>query len=550
MQKVWLRVTGRIGDTTDDVDDYPDRVMATGRAFIKPNVDDTYREKVEGPDGYTEISLPSPVPVEIVNGLVTYLGKPFVWLDVPETGWNWNISFADIRIRGEARQMAAFNFDLEPATPTEIANAALPEADPDYYRGVNLADLMQFTAPGTGEPTVQGPRGYTFIDVTTSGSNLVFTLGDPLSTEFEVGPIPALTDAEDAADAAAASALAAAGSQAAASAAAGTAGGHASAAGASATAASGSASAAAGSAATALGYVNAFDLDIGTVTTAATGVPAAASIHGGPPGYIIDLTLPKGDTGLTGPPAPDATTSVKGIIQLAGDLEGTAAAPTVKAGAIDTSKLGADVTPAMQALIDGSASVTSKYTKPGPGIPAGDIASDAVTTVKILNANVTLAKLATDSVDASKIVNGTIMDAEINASAAVALAKLGGKGASFAFVVQGGTRAVNAFGDLLVGMYVMQPFVVDSILYQFGSADASGSSTFKCKKNASDMLTSGQAGITAANQADGTGTDAARTFVPTSNTSFAKGDRFGVETLTVGTTPGKVLIVIVEAHWA
>ncbi|MGE4428793.1 MAG: hypothetical protein AB7G37_20245, partial [Solirubrobacteraceae bacterium] len=64
----------------------------------------------------------------------------------------------------------------------------------------------------------------------------------------------------------------------------------------------------------------------------ATGVPGPAGPQG-PAG----ATGPQGPTGPTGPEgpmgpagtAPDATTTVKGIVQLAGDLGGTAAAPTV-----------------------------------------------------------------------------------------------------------------------------------------------------------------------------------------------------------------------------
>ena len=64
----------------------------------------------------------------------------------------------------------------------------------------------------------------------------------------------------------------------------------------------------------------------------------------------------------------DATTSAKGIVKLAGDLAGTADVPT--------------------------------------------IASNAVTTAKILNANVTDAKLAT-GIDAAKLADGTVSNAEL-----------------------------------------------------------------------------------------------------------------------------------------
>lgn len=98
-------------------------------------------------------------------------------------------------------------------------------------------------------------------------------------------------------------------------------------------AAAASQSAAASSATAAPNAVNSFDLDTGTVTTGAAGSSASASVHGGPPAWTVDLTIPRGDTGATGPAAPDATSSVKGIVKLSGgtpgELGGTADHPRV-----------------------------------------------------------------------------------------------------------------------------------------------------------------------------------------------------------------------------
>jgi hypothetical protein len=55
---------------------------------------------------------------------------------------------------------------------------------------------------------------------------------------------------------------------------------------------------------------------------------------------------------------------------------------------------------------------------------ASDLTSDSVTTIKILDANVTLDKLASNSVDSSKIVNDSIVNADINSAAAIAYSKL------------------------------------------------------------------------------------------------------------------------------
>lgn len=74
-------------------------------------------------------------------------------------------------------------------------------------------------------------------------------------------------------------------------------------------------------------------LTIGTVTTGAAGSSAAATITGTAPNQTLNLTIPTGPQGPTGAGASDATTLAKGSIQLAGDLGGTAALPTVVSGA-------------------------------------------------------------------------------------------------------------------------------------------------------------------------------------------------------------------------
>lgn len=78
------------------------------------------------------------------------------------------------------------------------------------------------------------------------------------------------------------------------------------------------------------------EITIGTVTTGAAGSSASASVTGTPPNQVLSMTIPRGDTGATGPAAPDASTSTKGIVQLAGHLAGTAAAPTLSAAALGT----------------------------------------------------------------------------------------------------------------------------------------------------------------------------------------------------------------------
>lgn len=75
------------------------------------------------------------------------------------------------------------------------------------------------------------------------------------------------------------------------------------------------------------------------MTTGAAGSTASATITGTAPNQTLNLTIPQGQQGPVGAGAPDATTTTKGSIQLAGDLGGTAAAPTVPglAGKANTS---------------------------------------------------------------------------------------------------------------------------------------------------------------------------------------------------------------------
>lgn len=125
-------------------------------------------------------------------------------------------------------------------------------------------------------------------------------------------------------------------------------------------------------------------------------------------------------------------------------------------GGVDTAKLNASIQAQLSSIAGKQASgnyitgTTGDVVASGPGsvtatiqpgvVDTGKIATDAVTTVKILNLNVTTAKLAALSVDTSKlaadsvtgakILNGTIDTAKLNATiqAQLAMAGTGGGG--------------------------------------------------------------------------------------------------------------------------
>ena len=173
------------------------------------------------------------------------------------------------------------------------------------------------------------------------------------------------------------------------------------------------------------------------------------------------------DTQITNA-TPDASTSVKGKIQLGGDLAGTgttAAAPVISNNAITTSKLAdlnvtttkladAAVTTtkiasggnnkvlvtdntgvvawidgtafgavADMTTIEGAGTTASPFKVKDLGIITAKLADNAVTTIKIADANVTTAKIADSNVTTSKIADANVTNTKL-ATDAVTTAKI------------------------------------------------------------------------------------------------------------------------------
>lgn len=118
--------------------------------------------------------------------------------------------------------------------------------------------------------------------------------------------------------------------------------------------------------------------------------------------------------------------------------------------------------------------------------------------------------------------------------------------ADFMLVQVGNTARATGSGDFAVGHYVGRAFTATKVVYQFDTADASGSTTVELRCNGS-QVTSSSVAVSAANQADGTGTDAARTV--TISQSFSVGDRINLQITAVGTTPGKGLRAWIVGTW-
>lgn len=282
--KVVGRFLANIADGPD-INDLPEFVPLVGTITFTAEVPKVLVATAT-PKPATFVQLPDHYVCSLDEfGYITWRGQPGVRLVAPTAvanpnSWTWRVSF-DLSYDGKRVPMDSFSFEVPEYIPGPNP------ADPDTG-SVGLVDLALVSpVPGsTGNAVV---RGVSVNSVGLSGTALVFGLDN--GTFLPPVTVPAITDATNAATAAAASA-----------------------------------SSAAASATAAQNAVNSFDLDIGTVTTVPNGTPAAANVFGGPPAWTLDLTIPAGPTGSG---APDATASVKGILQLAGDLGGTAAAPTV-----------------------------------------------------------------------------------------------------------------------------------------------------------------------------------------------------------------------------
>ncbi|WP_306365427.1 hypothetical protein [Nocardia sp. CC227C] len=384
---VYGKVVGRLlSNVIDgpDVGEIPDFAPLEGRVIFKAAVPKFLVQDADPPATVVPLTHEYYTCVLDSEGFLTWRGKRGVYLAAPVEGtmnpwgWTWQVSF-DLKYLGTPVPIASFSIEVPEYVPG-------PDSEDPDDGSTGLVDLTLVSPVPSdlGTPVV---RGLSVVTVSIDGNDLVFGLDN--GTFLPSVTVPAIEDATNAAAAAASSA-----------------------------------SDAADSATDAQNAVNSFDLDVVNVTTLSPGSPATATVYGGPPAWSVDFGIPQGDTGDPGPAAPDADATTKGILQLAGDLAGTAASPAVADNAITTAKLadgsatvaklGADVTPAMEDLIDNRPSVTSKYTLPGGGLPAADLATDAVTTAKIQD----------DAVTSAKIADGAITDGNVNASAAIAISKL------------------------------------------------------------------------------------------------------------------------------
>ena len=131
---------------------------------------------------------------------------------------------------------------------------------------------------------------------------------------------------------------------------------------------------------------------------------------------------------------PDATASVKGLVQLGGDLAGTSDAPVVAANAVSSAKIAT------------GAVITAKLAD--ANVTSAKIADANVTTAKIADVNVTTAKIADSAVTTAKVANDAITEPKLSASNTPANGQiLSYNGTNFTWV----TASAGGSGDPVMG---------------------------------------------------------------------------------------------------
>jgi hypothetical protein len=496
--KVVGRLLAAVIDSPD-VGTVPDFPPLSGRVTFTANVPKFLVQNADPPATVVPQTNPYFTAVLDDEGYLTWRGERGVMLAAPvagtmnPSGWTWTVSF-DLEYLGTPVYVAPYAIEVPEYIPGPD-----PE-DPDEG-SVGLVDLA-LASPVPSSTGDAVTRGLSVVSVGLDGNALVFGLDDG---SFLPGvEVPAIQDALDAADAAA-----------------------------------DSETAAAASATAAQNAVNSFSLTVGTVTTGAAGSSADVDIYGGPPGWIADFVLPRGNTGATGPSAPDADATTKGILQLTGDLGGTAASPTVPGL---TSKVPTTRTISTTAPLTGGGDLSVNRT-----LAVSDASTSAKGVVQLAGVLAGTAAAPAFSASAFGTTSSTAARGDDSRLSDTRTPSANTVPCDFMFVaVSPSTTRATGSGDWTVGMYVGRAFTLTKCVYQFETADASGSTSAEIRRNGSTVTSSGVT-VTAANQADGTGTDAARTSTP--NQSFAVGDRILPQITAVGTTPGKGLKVYLFGTW-
>lgn len=407
-------------------------------------------------------------------GYLTWRGERFIDLlaSSPDTNpidWTYTVSF-DLRYEGKQLPVTSFDIEVPPYDPLDPAT---------------IVDLTeQAPVPGSsGGAVVRGPKGWSVTDVALSGdeSSLLFTIDRQDGTTFVdsvlVPALPKISDAES----------------------------FASIAGGSATVATDKAEAAAASAADAAASAVEASLYVGGVADGTISTPK-----------IIDgaVTLPKLD-----------------------------AAVQTSLGKADTAAQPADVTAAINSLVDAAPGTLDTLNELAAALGDDPNFATTVTTSLAGKANdADVVKLAgTQTVTGAKDFTGGL---SIGGQAAVATndARLSNTRTPTAGTQyydtqvpcagEATTRSVG-YNDCALGIKLRRAATFTEVMFRFGTADSSGSTTVELRKNGT-LVTGTQTTVSSANQGAG--------VTLTGSWSFAKNDVLTVYVSTVGTGPGKGLV--------
>jgi hypothetical protein len=464
--KIVGRFLANVADGVDS-DDLPEFEPLSGEVTIKAEPPKILVPQGD-PDPTTVVQLPDYYVCTLDDqGYLSNQGERGVRVIAPTPGttnpstFTYRVSF-NLYYGTKPVKLPSFSFYVTEYTPGPNP------ADPDTG-STGITDLTK-VSPVPGSLGNAVTAGVSVVGVALVGDALVFSLSD--GSTLPGVPIPAITDAQAAADAAA-----------------------------------DSASDAADSATAAETAAASFTLGIGTVTTGAPGSSAAASVTGPSPHWLLNLTLPQGATGPAGPPAPDATSSVKGILQLAGDLGGTAASPTVPG-------------------LAGKSNVGHTH-------PATDI-SDSTTVGRNL-------MKATDAAAARGVIS-TIADTDPRLSDS-RTPTAAGQVYDIVYVHTNSatTRATGGGNVASQGIKLTRNIRITQVRYRGATAGVSGTLDVELRKNGSQVASTNKSIAVADQTAGGANATATGTF------DYDAGDILLPWITAVGTTPGLGLIVEITA---
>lgn len=508
----YFQVRYQVYGTTDDgidADDLPDKTEINGWITFTPNLRKGRGILFQTATPPFEL-IPLRRRVRVTSGTLSHNDTGYVKLEAASpngnpTGWNWKVTF-DLTTPTGKLELAPFDIAADPNSIVDLTTAAPVGGS----SGTSIVRGM--TGTSVGEVTLVNGDTFEFygddVEHTLLGSVVV-----PALTVYE-STLTAASLAVTAAESADADASDASAAKIAAESARDTAIGARDTAISARDTATSAASSASDSATTAGTARTGAESARDTAVTANANAQSAKTAAEGARDTAVTANTNAQSAKTAAETARDQAVSAKTAAEAARDQ---AIAGVVPDNAVSTIKIQdgavtkAKTASAVQTSLD---KADSAYQKPGAGIPKADLASAVQTSL--------------DKADAAAPANALVAD--------------------FVWVAQSGTRKTG-IGDLAAPQYIGRALIIQEITYQFDTADASGSTTVAIQKNGVNVVGSSQA-ITAANQVDGTATDAARTFTLTdSSRQFAKGDRFALNVSAIGTTPGKGVRVWIRGVW-